>query len=262
MKNALLVFLLILVPAGLMAAVVEVQVRVSVTLAASPASVTLGSPVTLTATPTVTSSLKPNPLFPWRAVPEHLRYTFTAERTWPCPASVAIATNVATKTVTWNPQAAGIYDFSVKAVYSVPSIPVLKGGDTISIKPAGATATASLANYKVQPQSGFSNYVKTDFNPPTPATAPVNLYLTVSINFPPENRWYRYQYWCSGGCQPATGVKDHQPASTAGSPFQMTLANPGTYTWSIGVDKVRQSDCTWEESVVTHSDPYYYQVKP
>jgi hypothetical protein len=40
----------------------------------------------------------------------------------------------------------------------------------------------------------------------------------------------------------------------------MAIPNPGQYTFSIGVDKVRQSDCVWEQSIVTHSDPYYYTV--
>jgi hypothetical protein len=258
MKSASLVILLSFVSAGLFAAVVDVQVNLSVTLAASPGTVTLGSPVTLTATPSLLSP-KLNPQILWRAVPEHIRYTFTAQRTWPCATSVVIATNVATKTVTWNPSAAGVYDISVKAVYSIPATPVVKGADTIRVNPTGATATASQPNYNVKPQAGWSGYVKADFNPPSPAIAPVNLYLSVSVNFSPEYTWYRYTYSCAG-CSPGTQTKDHVTAAT----FQMNIANPGSYIFGMAVDKVVQypgQDCRWEQSVqLPHLDPAYYYV--
>ena len=37
----------------------------------------------------------------------------------------------------------------------------------------------------------------------------------------------------------------------------MTVPNPGQYTFFIGVDKVRQSDCVWEQS---NGGQYNYTV--
>lgn len=167
---------------------------------------------------------------------------------------MAIASDVATKTVTWNPAKAGIYQISVKAVYAEPS-----RLDPL-VRLNRPTATASLPNYKVLPAAGFSPNVLTNFSPPSPSPAPVSLNLQVSIGpNPPEGRWYRYQYWCVSGCQPGTAVKDNQGNSVS---FQMNIptANP-QIRFDIGVDKVRQSDCTWEQSIVTHANPYYYTAQ-
>jgi hypothetical protein len=255
MRRVLLVVLSCLIPAASLAAA-ETQVTMKVTLAASPPLwPRFGSPITLTATaskPVV--SIIPDPR-------ERVRYTFTAQRTWPCPETVTIASNVLTSIVTWNPQKAGMYDISVRAA-----------SERERLTPP--SATASLPNYEIFPQSGFSERVVTGLLPlsvssinqfvpkmaqPTP---PVQLTMSVSVNNPPAGRWYRYRYSCLRGtiyesiqdlgCQPASGTKDNQPASTS---FQMTLPNAGQYIWSIVVDKVRQSDCTWEQRVVTRAPP-------
>jgi hypothetical protein len=250
MKRILLVIVASLLPIALVAA--EPQMSISVTLSAAPAGqITLGAPVTLTATPSMN---KPIELPPTRLGQPNIRYTFSAQRTWPCADSTVIAQSVATKTVTWNPQKAGVYQISVSA--RIVSRATVGGLPTRTPQ-----ATASLPNYKVLPQAGWSGNVGTTFSPPSPATAPVSLNLQVTVGPPAaEGRWYRYQYWCTGGCQPGTAVKDNQSASTS---FQMQIPNPAPqYRFDIGVDKVRQSDCTWEQSIVTHSNPYYYTVNP
>ncbi len=248
MKRILLVILATLLPIALVAA--EPQMSISVTLSAAPAGqITLGAPVTLTATPSMNM-----PLPTTKLGQPNIHYTFSAQRTWPCADSTVIAQNVATKTVTWNPAKAGVYQISVSA--RIVSRETLGG---LATRTPGATA--SLPNYKVLPQAGWSGNVGTTFSPPSPATAPVSLNLQVTVGPPAaEGRWYRYQYWCTGGCQPGTAVKDNQSVSTS---FQMQIPNPNPqYRFDIGVDKVRQSDCTWEQSIVTHSNPYYYTVNP
>jgi hypothetical protein len=257
-------------------ALAQLPSGVSVTLSANPANaVQGGTAVILTATVHTPGKgiLMPGATRSTHYNRERLRFTYKAQRSWPCaesspatlaenvPATGGTATPVEatyTSTSSWTPQAAkaGEYTFSVDVVYLTVSIVKVLGQPPSKLT-AEKVGSATL-NYKVTPPSGFSNYVKTDFSPSSPTTAPVSLYFGVSIiNNPPEGRWYRYQYWCSGGCQPGTGKKDSQPASTS---FQMAIPNPGQYTFSIGVDKVRQSDCVWEQSIVTHSDPYYYTV--
>jgi hypothetical protein len=245
MKRVLLVVLSGLIPAASFAAV-ETQATMTVTLAAAPAmQVFPGGPITLTAT----ASIQPRPVSKLDPL-EHVRYTVTAQRTWPCPDTITIASNVSTKTVTWNPQKAGIYDISVRAARGSES-----KGLTLP------SATGSLPNYVVRPGS-VGESVVTDFNPPSLAwmpqsarpTAPVQLTMGVSMKNPPEGRWYRYSYRCYG-CQPESGAKDNQPASTS---FQMTLPNPGQYAFSILVEKVRQSDCVWEQS---NGGQYNYTVR-
>lgn len=105
----------------------------NVTLAASPAAQSaLGSPVTLTAT----VNTKPLAL-PIKTT--NYRYTFSAKPAGGSP--VAFATNVATKSVTWHPPAAGTYELSVRAVE-------VEGRTPLDLRIA-ADATATLPNYNV-----------------------------------------------------------------------------------------------------------------
>jgi len=67
-------------------------------------------------------------------------------RTSPSPDTVAIATNVSTKTVTWTPQSPGVYEISVRATYIAPSKPL-----SIADRGLAPFATASLLNYNVLP---------------------------------------------------------------------------------------------------------------
>jgi CARDB len=114
----------------------EAPVHVSVTLTATPATQgALNNPVTLTAA--ATTALKPLPM----RLPESFRYTFTAQPTSPAGATMTIATNVATKSVTWNPPSPGVYTLAVRATYvERASLADLHGA------PFG---TASLSNYQV-----------------------------------------------------------------------------------------------------------------
>jgi len=141
MKRSLSVILGCLLPAALIAA--ERQITLAVSLVASPAAqVTVGNPVTLTATATT----RPREIPRLGALQPHIRYTFSAQRTSPSPDTVTIATNVSTKTVTWSPQNAGVYDISVRATYSAPTRPL-----SIEDLRLAPFATASLPNYKVMP---------------------------------------------------------------------------------------------------------------
>jgi CARDB len=143
MKRPLLVILGCLLPAALIAAEAQPQITLSVSLAASPAGqVTLGSQVTLHAT----AAIQPKEFPKWGVIQQHIHYTFSAQRTSPSPDTVAIATNVLTKTVTWSPQNAGVYEISVRATYITPS-----GRPSLDDRRLAPFATASLPNYKVLP---------------------------------------------------------------------------------------------------------------
>jgi hypothetical protein len=142
MKRSLLVIFAFLLPAALIAAEAHPQITLLVSLAASPAGqVTLGSQVTLHATATI----QPREFPSLGAIHQHIHYTFSARRTSPSPDTVAIATNVLTKTVTWSPQNAGEYEISVRATIPIPRLPL---PDDRRLPPF---ATASLPNYKVVP---------------------------------------------------------------------------------------------------------------
>jgi hypothetical protein len=140
MKRSLLVILACLLPAALIAA--EPQITLSVRLAASPAGqVTVGNPVTLTATATT----QPKEIPRLGDLQPHISYTFSAKRTSPSPDTVTIATNVSTKIVTWTPQNAGVYEISVRATIAASRLPWLQD------QRLAPFATASLLNYKVLP---------------------------------------------------------------------------------------------------------------
>lgn len=140
MKRLLLVILGCLLPAALIAAEAQPQITLSVSLAASPAGqVTVGSQVTLTATATT----QPRQFPQLGALQQHIHYTFSAQRTSPSPDTVAIATNVLTKTVTWSPQNAGVYEISVRASIAPSGLPSPKD------RRLAPFAVASLSNYKV-----------------------------------------------------------------------------------------------------------------
>ena len=260
---------------SLLFAASTVLAQVTVTLTASPAnSVKVGAPVVLTATVRTPGKgiMFPGATAPAHYVRDRLRFTYNAQRSWPCadsaPSPLAenlqatggtltpvAATHVST--FTWTPPAAkaGEYTFSVDVIY----LNLGRGLDVTHATKLGKEKVGSATlSYKVTPTSSINGNLLSSVSPPSPATAPVSLSLSLSVSPPPEFKWYRYQYWCSGGCQPGTGVKDHQGTSTS---FSMNLPNPGQYTFTIGADQIRQSDCLWEGSLVTHmSDPYYYIV--
>jgi len=245
-----------------------------VTLAANPANTAqVGSTVGLTATvhaPMKVSTVSGASVY----VRNRLRFTYKAQRSWPCPETITLAENVFatggsatliavthTSTIPWTPPAAkaGEYSLSVDVAYIGIIIRPPKGG--LGPKLGSERVGSATLNYKVTPPPGFSNNVNTVFDPPSPTTAPVSLTLNASINFPPEFRWYRYTYRCNG-CSPGAQTKDHQGASTS---FQMQIASAGQYTFPMDVDKVvqypGQSTCTWEQSIsLPHTTPAIYYV--
>jgi len=243
MKRSL-ILLVSLFPAALMAQ----QVSVNVTLAASPAgSANVGSPITLTANAVAG---KPTPLDIKRPMPEVWRYTFTAQRTWPCAdaSPTTIASKVSTKSVTWSPKG-GMYNLAVTAEFG-STVPL--GGN---VKVPSGKGSASLNNYTVRPTSGGINYIGTSFSPDSgTAVAPASVGLTLSITNAPEFRWWRYTVYGLGPAQ----TKDHQGSSAY---FAFNNLGAASYTPSISVDQVNQNDCSWEAAVTTHANPYNYVVK-
>ncbi len=202
---------------------------------------------------------------------DRLRFTFTLQRSWPCPKTITLGdvratsgestplrtTHVATYPWSWNPINAGEYTFSVDVTYLGAARALSPQGVTLKPQRVGS---ATIAKYTVKPVAGWSGNVGTNFSPPSESTAPVSsLYLYVTLNNQPSGTWYRYQYWCTSGCQPGTAMKNNQPTSTS---FQLAIPNPGSYRFDIGVDRVYQSNCLWDATIVTHSSPYYYVVKP
>ncbi len=269
MKRILWIVPLLLVASSLSAQPAGVSVSLTATPNATESVV--GSAIALTATVTT-----PGPAVSLPGAPSYdrnrLRYTFKAERTWPCAASTTLAENVnavgGTSTVTkathvanyvWTPPAAnaGEYTFSVDVTYSVP----IRLAPTTEIGPRPQFMGTATLNYKVKPAPGWGLNMKTDFSPPSPAVAPVSLTLNLSLYYPPEFTWYRWTYICQG-CSPGTQTKDHQPPYTS---FQLQIPNPGSYIFAVGIDKVKQyqgqTTCTWEQSVMLpHTTPAYYYV--
>jgi hypothetical protein len=239
----ILILLITLLPAALIAQ----QVPVSVSLTASPAgSANVGTTITLTAT--ASTSTKPLAAGLGKEIQNAFRYTFTAQRTWPCAESTTVATKVATKTVTWKPRA-GVYNIAVTA-----QIGMMPLGTGARPHPSGE-GSASLNNFTVRPTSTGINYIGTTFSPDSGnAVAPATVGLTVSIANPPEFKWWRYSIFGIGSPQ----TKDQQGSSAQ---FTLNIPTAGTYSLSPSVDQINQADCNWEASVTTHSNPYYYVVK-
>jgi hypothetical protein len=117
------------------------------------------------------------------------------------------------------------------------------------------------AKFTVRPSSTDVGYLASTFNPASTAPAHSPITLTLSINNPPEFHWFRFRYLCGDLCStPGSGVSTNQSSSAT---FPMTLGNPGSYAFSIGADKIRQSDCAWVASIEwTHANPYSYTVTP
>jgi hypothetical protein len=119
-----------LIPAALSAE------NLNVTLAATPAGkVTIGSPVSLTATMTIGGRPALGPL-----ELQNIHYTFSAQRSWPCQDAATIADDVTTPTVTWTPLKTGFYEISVRAVDKTPALP------PIDPRRREPSATASLSH--------------------------------------------------------------------------------------------------------------------
>lgn len=247
---------------------------VSVSLTAAPGTESqVGNQITLTATVRTPGKgvLAPNATFSGYDR-GRIRYTFKAHRNWPCAKDLTLAENrpatggaggilVVThvSTYVWTPPAAnaGEYTISVDVTYLTPS---RLGSSPTELRPKPQAVGTATANYRVKPTPGWSGNVKFVFDPPSPATAPVSLNLTMSLYFPPEFRWYRWKYTCQG-CSPGTQTKDHVYPAT----FQFQIPNAGNYIFPVTIDKViqyqGQTDCTWEQTVqMPHTDPAYYYV--
>ncbi len=204
----------------------------------------------------------------------HFRFTFKAQRTWPCAASITIAENVSATggqgTLTqvihassypWSGAKAGEYTISVDVTYIRFGRALTKQGTILKPERIGS----ATMNYKVKPQSGWSGNVKTTFEPQSPATMPASgtlpVNLTVSMYFPQEFRWYRYKNRNCIGCPAGTTTQNHVLLAN----FPMQIPGPGSYIFPIDIDKVvqyqGQSDCTWEQSIqMPHTTPAYYYV--
>ncbi len=227
---------------------------VNVALAVSPANgVTRGSPITLTATVT---AKKPFPAGRIETLAsERLRYTFTAQRTWPCadPAQ-RLTQNVANATLPWTPLKGGIYTFGVEVTYVAPKLvePGLKVGEKLG--------TASVANYNVKP-SGFGHNSVISYSPSSgSANAPASVTVSVSLtNPPPIMHRFIYKYFClSGNCGGQSCTHDVQSTSDS-----CTFNNlpAGQYNFQINEDEVDPQTCDWIGSGFAH-DYSYYTVKP
>ena len=178
-----------------------------------------------------------------------LRYTFTAQRTWPCADSFVIPNarigapgRPAIGMVTWTPPKAGIYTFEVAVDYLPPP-----KNPNVSTQRIG---TGRVANFKVKPTAGFSGMLWPTFTPASNATAPVNLRLSVSavgtiiINTTTSHPMIPMRLIahvdCQGGCNPSSCSADGFAAVCS---FQLPAA--GTYSFSAAADQVSPTDCEW-----------------
>jgi hypothetical protein len=169
--------------------------------------------------------------------PTRLRYTFTAQRSWPCADSFTIAQNSANRTVTWTAPKAGIYTFEVE-VTNLPS-----KNPAAPSSPAQLVGRGRKANYKVTP-SGFVGKLIPTFAPVSGATAPVALKLSVSamtvgplFEMP---TYYRLiaRVDCQGGCNPTTCTGE-------GLICNFTLPAAGAYSFSAAADEISPWNCDW-----------------
>ena len=178
-----------------------------------------------------------------------LRYTFTAQRTWPTTESFTIAQNATAATVTWIPPKAGIYEFVGDVSYLAPP----KGGTPLAGGPQpGPVGNAHKQNYKVKPV-GFPDTLTAEFTPPSGATAPVNVtlrlramyitYVNTGYGQIPQGQTAAVRLIAHVDCQGPCHVCNADGNMMVFCAY--TLQSPGTYTFSANVDEITilTSDC-------------------
>jgi hypothetical protein len=216
----------------------------SVTLTSTPAN---QSSITLTARVTVSSGATSARVPGTLVVDNRLRYTFKAQRTWPCADTITIAENITQPTVTWNK--AGEYTGFTVHVTTVqttppPVLPAVLGDGTLS-SPVTVTPTGGVAT-------------TWDVFPPAGSTGPVQASVKISANFPPEFTQYRFKITCAANCQPASGTQ--ALGTTSSYPFSTTIAPGGGQQLYAYVDQVHMPDCQWVGSIQAYKFDYW--VKP
>lgn len=246
---------------GLPAGVRNDATTYSVTLAGTPAG---QMPFTLTAkvmqSSAFTMSRAATPL-----VDPRLRYTFKAQRTWPCAdTNVSLADTTTQSTVTWNGVGAKAGEYTVFTVHvtalqptgriglNLPALPEVIGDATLSTLPSNVTVrpTGSVATvWDVSPLAG--------------TTGPVTAYVTSKVNFPPEFTKFRFKITCFPYCQPASGIRELD--TQASYPLITTIAPPaggqsGGTQLNSWVDQVHVPDCLWVGSTQAYKVDYWIKA--
>ncbi|MDQ6769719.1 MAG: hypothetical protein M3Z54_07000 [Gemmatimonadota bacterium] len=195
---------------------------------------------------TTVYSKDPNslPMAPPNVVTDsHLRYTFSALRTWPCADAPSIATT-----------AANSFDWSVPGEYSSFSVHVIALASPLpralpSVIGDGSTRISSI----VRP-TGPSRTITWDVWPPTGSHGPTKVLITSTVPSTPELSRFRIRITCGPGCQPSEGTKEWTyPLHPFGSSSLLTTVDPGWPHFTATVDEVRTGtpqapDCTWVAS--------------
>ncbi|HJT16807.1 MAG TPA: hypothetical protein VJ853_05445 [Thermoanaerobaculia bacterium] len=205
-------------------------------LTANPATgITKGSPVALTANVT---ERRPFPL-PRLTVLGNLRYTFTAQRTWPCSdAAQVIAQNASNATVNWTPPKAGLYTFrvSVSNFEKLPNPPIKNA----------PLAEATIGNYRVGPPAGFSHQITFLVSPPSGTlSGPATLSVGINVANPGSHR-FSYKFYLGGTCG-------------ADFPNTCTISNvpAGSYLPTVEVNEIDPGTCDLVGFINTHDYNYY-----
>ena len=198
-------------------------------------------------------------------VDPRLRYTFSAQRTWPCAdTNVTIAANSSQSVMTWNTQGVKAGEYTVFTVHvtaiqptgriglNLPALPEVIGDATLSTLPSNVTVrpTGSVATvWEVSPAAG--------------TTGPVTAYVTSKVNFPPESTKFRFKITCFPYCQPASGTRELD--TQASYPLITTIAPPsggqsGGTQLNSWVDQVHFPDCVWVGSTQAYKFDYWIKV--
>lgn len=212
----------------------EINVALAVT---PPGGIIKGSPLTLKATVSERRPL-PEP----RLILASLRYTFTAQRTWPCSAAAqVIAQNATNASVNWTPPVAGLYTFHVSVNYVTRLIPLLK---------TTPLAEANVGNYSVAAAGNFSHTVGFSISPSSgTAHAPATLSVGITLSNP-GNHVFSYKFYLGGMC-----------AGTYPNNCTINPVAAGSYLPQVEVREADMSACAWVATIATH-DYNYYVVNP
>jgi len=256
MRNIVSATALILLAANLVAA--DTPPAVNVGLTANPASqIPKGSAVTLTATVTPKkpqSDIQRKNLLP----AARLRYSFTAQRSWPCSDPVQdLAKNVENAVLTTTPSKGGIYTFGVDVKWVNARLgvapPLLKGSDDLG--------KASVANYSVTPGS-FPYNTPFTYSPASgTATGPVSVTASVSLNPPPDPglpHRFIYTWSCQAGNCGGQTCKHDVAWGTDSCTFN-NLAK-GAYQFTVRIDEIDPSTCDWKAYRFAGHDYVWYYV--
>ncbi len=194
-----------------------------------------GTPVTLTATATVSGAKTPHEA---DLVKHELKYKYEAQRTWPCAETIPISGNGSS--TTWTPPTTKAGEY--KLVVTVAHPPKISFLEPLRVKPV----TASIP-YQVN-QLGGLGYITVNA---TPTSTPITS-ASVSASVPPPAGGpysYRFRLYCAASAGSSAHCTNGPYAAVQGDQNSASWPNiaitgTGQIRFDVNVDVINKSTCS------------------